>query len=124
MMLAVPVVAEEEESAVPKVVYLDLKPSFLTNFSSNEGKKIGFVKVDVTVRAKTQQAIDLVTVNDALVRHQLVMLLSRQTETSLVGPGQEQIRQEGLKLVQTALEAETGSPQIDDLLFTSFVVQR
>lgn len=115
---------ESSESGVPQVLYHDLAPAFVTNFVSNEGKKLNFIKVDVSVRAKSPQAIDLVKAHDALVRHQLVMLLSRQNEASVAGPGQEQIRQEGLKLVQAALEEETGSSQIDDLLFTSFVVQR
>lgn len=124
MLFTVSVWAEDEEAAVPQVLYLDLAPAFVTNFATNEGKKLNFIKVDVSVRAKSQQAIDLVKAHDALVRHQLVMLLSRQTEASLAGSGQELIRQEGLKLVQAALETETGSSQIDDLLFTSFVVQR
>jgi flagellar protein FliL len=124
MLFALPGWAEDDKAAAPQVLYLDLTPAFVTNFSSNEGKKLNFIKVDVSVRANSQQAIDLVKGHDALVRHQLVMLLSRQTEVSLAGSGQELIRQEGLKLVQTALEAETGNSQIDDLLFTSFVVQR
>ena len=124
MLFAVPAWAEDEEAAVPQVLYLDLTPAFVTNFATNEGKKLNFIKVDVSVRTKSQQAIDLVKAHDALVRHQLVMSLSRQNEASVAGSGQEQIRQEGLKLVQAALEEETGSSQIDDLLFTSFVVQR
>lgn len=119
--------SEEEASADaegPKVLYHDLKPAFVTNFASNDGKKLYYLKVDVSVRAKNQQVVDLVVMHNALVRHQLVMLLSRQSEAVLVGGGQEQIRQEALKLVQSALEQETGDAQIDDLLFTSFVVQR
>lgn len=108
----------------PKVLYHDLKPAFVTNFASNDGKKLHYLKVDVSVRAKNQQVVDQVVMHNALVRHQLVMLLSRQTESVLVGGGQEQIRQEALKLVQSALQLETGDVQIDDLLFTSFVVQR
>ena len=64
-------------------------------------------------------------IHDALVRHQIVMLLSRQSEKSLSTPeGQEALRVEALSMVQEALKKETGKEQIEDLFFTSFVVQR
>jgi len=84
-----------------------------------------FVKADVSVRATNSAAISEVMNHDALVRHQIVMLLSRQTEETLSNPtGQETVRLEALAVVKAALEVETGSVQIEDLFFTSFVIQR
>jgi len=122
--------AEEEEgdgeSTSPSVAqYHNLSPSFVANFGSSNSKKLKFVKADVSVRATNATAINEVMNHDALVRHQIVMLLSRQTEDTLSNPaGQEAVRVEALSVVQAVLKAETGSGQIEDLFFTSFVVQR
>lgn len=119
--------AEEEAEAPPPVVaqYHDLSPSFVTNFGASTSKKLKFLKADVSVRASSAAAIDEVMNHDALVRHQIVMLLSRQTEETLSdAAGQESIRLEALAVVKAALKAETGGEQVDDLFFTSFVVQR
>ena len=117
-----------EDAPVEKkevVKYLSLTPSFVANFGASDGKKLKFVKADISVRASSSEAITEVMDNDALVRHQIVMLLSRQTDKKMSSSaGQEEIRLKALKLVQDALQEETGSPQIEDLLFTSFIVQR
>jgi len=116
---------EEEEGAAPVAQYYDLSPAFVANFGGGKSKKLKFVKADISVRSSIASAINEVTNHDPLVRHQIVMLLSRQTEQSLSTPaGQEALRVEALSLVQAALEKETGSGQIEDLFFTSFVVQR
>jgi len=117
----------EDESAPKAVVvkYHNLKPSFVANYGAGKSKKLKFVKADVSVRVSSSDAITEVMSNDALVRHQIVMLLSRQSAKTMSNTaGQEKIRLEALKLVQDVLEEETGSPQIEDLLFTSFIVQR
>jgi len=118
--------AEDAEEKAPKISkYYDLKPSFVTNFGSTNQKKLKFVKADVSIRTSSDEAITNVMNHDALVRHQIVMLLSRQPEAKISSSaGQEDIRVEALNIVKEVLEEETGSVQIDDLMFTSFVVQR
>ena len=115
----------DEESSPAVVQYHELSPPFVANFGTDSGKKLKFLKAGVSVRASSEAAVNEVRNHDALVRHQIVMLLSRQSEETLANSaGQEQVRLDALKAVQTALEEETGDVQIDDLLFTSFVVQR
>jgi len=118
--------AEEGEEPEPIVSqYHSLKPAFVTNFGASSGKKLKFLKADISVRASSGVAINEVMNHDALVRHQIVMLLSKQTEKVLASSsGQESVRVQALKVVQEALKEETGDAQIDDLLFTSFIVQR
>src|SRR5690606_22408241 len=100
------------------------KPSFVANFGS-DGRKLHYVKVDVSVRVSSEQAVAQLEAHQALVRHQIVMLLSRQTEEGLArADGQELLRKEALALTRKVLEEETGSPQVEDLLFTNFVTQR
>jgi flagellar FliL protein len=127
-LFVAPVFAEEEGeegSGASSVQYHELTPAFVANFGDKDGKKLKFVKAGISVRVSSGAAINEVMNHDALVRHQIVMLLSRQSEESLSNSmGQEKVRLEALKIVKEALEEETGDGQIDDLLFTSFVVQR
>ncbi len=116
--------AEDEAPPVPQVQYFDIEPAFVANFGVSKSK-LKFVKANVAVRATSDGAIDALVSHEPRVRHEIVMLLSRQNDESMVSSqGQEEIRAEALQLVQAVLEEETGSPQIDDLLFTTFVVQR
>ena len=124
IFVSAPVAAEEDGEAV-SIQYHDLSPDFVANFGSGNVKKLKFLKAGVSVRASSGAAVNEVINHDALVRHQIVMLLSRQTEETLASSaGQEQVRLAALDAVKKALEEETGDEQIDDLLFTSFVVQR
>lgn len=104
--------------------YLELKPSFVTNYGGPG--PIHFLKADITLRlAKDEQAAPQVNHHMPSLRHELVMLLSRQTDEGLASvEGKEKLRSEALAAVQKALEAETGKPLVDDLLFTNFVVQQ
>ena len=116
---------DEEGGAAVSVQYYNLQPAFVANFGSESGKKLKFLKAGISVRVTKDSAINEVMNHDALVRHQIVMLLSRQSEATLAGSaGQEKVRLEALEVVKQALQEETGDEQIDDLLFTSFVVQR
>lgn len=117
--------AEEETVAAPKAQYHPLKPSFVANFGDTEGKKLKYIKADISVRAFSGEAISAVMDHNAIVRHQIVMTLSAQTEESLASSeGQENLRLALVEKVKAVLKEETGKEHIDDLLFTSFVVQR
>lgn len=117
--------AEEEPVSTPKVQYHELKPSFVANFGNSTAKRLKFIKADITVSAYSDEAIAAVRAHDALVRHQIVMILSAQSEVSLAATtGQEVLREALAEKVKAVLKEETGKEQIDDLLFTSFVVQR
>lgn len=117
--------AEEEEGATPKVQYHELKPSFVANFGDTSAKRLKFIKADLTAKVYSEEAILAIETHNALVRHQVVMILSAQTEESLAAAtGQETLRKLIVEKVKAVLKDETGKEQIDDLLFTSFVVQR
>lgn len=126
VLLTLPAVAEEEGGGqASSVQYHELTPAFVANFGDGNEKKLKFLKAGISVRVSSGSAIDALMNHDALVRHEIVMLLSRQTDDALASSaGQEKVRVAALKAVQAALEEETGDGQIDDLLFTSFVVQR
>jgi flagellar FliL protein len=61
--------------------------------------------------------------NIPLIRNNLLLLMSnRNYQTMMSREGKETLRQEALTEIR-AVQKKEGGPDVDDLLFTSFVVQ-
>ena len=73
--------------------------------------------------ARDQHAIDGVQKNVPLIRNNLLLLISNRDYKSLMTrEGKEKLRTEALMEVRNIAKKE-GAPPVDELLFTSFVVQ-
>ncbi|MFI8481959.1 flagellar basal body-associated protein FliL [Pseudomonas sp. NPDC078700] len=113
----------EGEAATPKVAYINLTPALVGNFGS--GPKLKFYKADVSLRVAGPEAEAKVTHHEPLIRNQLVMLFSQQTEEGLSAPeAKEKLREEALKQVQQVLTQEEGEPLVEDLLFNNLILQQ
>lgn len=113
---------EPEEGAPPAVAYVSLVPALVGNFGA--GPKLKFFKADIALRVSGAAAETKVKHHEPLIRNQLVMLFSQQTEASIgVAGGKEVLRQEALKQVQDVLNQEEGQPLVDDLLFNNLIIQ-
>jgi flagellar FliL protein len=88
-----------------------------------EGSAVRFLQITMELMAHDKAAIDGATKNVPLLRNNLLLLMSNRDYTTLMSrEGKEKLRQEALVEVNKILKKE-GSPAVDDLLFTSFVVQ-
>ncbi|MCO6055839.1 flagellar basal body-associated protein FliL [Pseudomonas sp. MOB-449] len=117
-------VAEEKpkEGEAPKVAYIDLVPSLVGNYGP--GPRLKYYKADISLRVTGPEAEEKVTRHEPLIRNQLVMLFSQQTDESLnASDSKEKLRQEALKQVQQVLNSEEGQPLVEDLLFNNLIVQ-
>ncbi|WP_437879460.1 flagellar basal body-associated protein FliL [Pseudomonas sp. LRF_L74] len=113
---------EGEGAEVDKVAYYSLVPALVGNFGA--GPKLKFFKADIALQVKGADAEKIVEHHDPLIRNQLVMLFSQQTEETMNGQdGKEKLRQEALKQVQDVLNQEEGKPVVDDLLFNNLIIQ-
>lgn len=113
---------EPKEGEAPKVAYIDLVPSLVGNYGS--GPRLKYYKADISLRVSGPEAEEKVTRHEPLIRNQLVMLFSQQTDESLgSSDSKEKLRQEALKQVQQVLHSEEGKPLVDDLLFNNLIVQ-
>ncbi|AJE13724.1 MULTISPECIES: flagellar basal body-associated protein FliL [Stutzerimonas] len=122
--LALPVCAEEPaaEEGAPQVVYYALVPALVGNYGG--GERLKYYKADVALRITGKEAEEKVKHHEPLIRNQLVMLFSQQTDASLGSvEAKEQLRQEALKQVQEVLTQEEGKPLVDDLLFNNLIIQ-
>jgi flagellar FliL protein len=102
-------------------LYFAIDPPLVVNFE--EGAAVRFLQIAMEAMAKDQKAIDAVSKNVPLIRNNLLLIMSnRDYQALMTREGKEKLRQEALDEVRKILKKE-GSPPIDDLLFTSFVVQ-
>lgn len=129
LALSLPVLAfasesesEGEEGKAPAVAYIGLVPALVGNFGA--GPKLKFYKADIALRVTGAEAEAKVKHHEPLIRNQLVMLFSQQTDESMGAAGaKETLRQEALKQVQDVLNQEEGKPLVDDLLFNNLIIQ-
>lgn len=113
---------EAKEGAVPTVAYVTLFPALVGNFG--EGAKLKFFKADISLRVTGADVEAKVKHHDPLIRNQLVMLFSQQTEAGMAAAGaRETLRAEALKQVQDVLVQEEGKPLVEDLLFNNLIIQ-
>ncbi|HVK99157.1 MAG TPA: flagellar basal body-associated FliL family protein [Dongiaceae bacterium] len=110
-----------EAKADPEgVAYVELSPAFVTNFVS---PKIRYLKADVTLKVKGSATADAVNRHQPFIRNNLVMLFSRQEEEALNSPeGRQHLKEEALQEVINALQAESEPVEVQEVLFTSFIV--
>ncbi len=122
--------AEEAQDEVPEAIggvvrYVELKPTFVTNYGVSDTGHMRYVKADVTVRVSNKEAEYATRYHLPALRNSIVLLLSRQDESTIVSTtGRETIKAEALAELRDILQAEDGAPHIEDLMFTNFVVQR
>ncbi len=109
-----------EEKLPPQ--YLALDPPLVVSFEDRSA--IRFLQVTVEVMARDEESIIAVQTHTPVIRNDLLMLMGGRTLSDLTKTeGKEELRQAALVEVQRILTENTGKPGVEDLYFTSFVVQ-
>jgi flagellar protein FliL len=102
-------------------MYYAIDPPLVVNFE--DGSVVRFLQISMEVAAHDQKAIDSVQKNIPVIRNNLLLLMSNRNYQSMMSrEGKEKLRQEALTEIR-AVQKKAGGPDVDDLLFTSFVVQ-
>jgi len=106
----------------PKSEYLPLDPPFVVNV--RDGERSRFLQVKIQLRLeKAEQAAAVLTHHSAL-RHSLIMLLSEQNADDLYSiTGKERLRASALAEARKVLKTMTKNAKIEDLFFTTFIIQ-
>ena len=114
---------EKESGSGEGSEYLDIRPAIITNYGGPG--PIHFVKVDMSLRLiKDPDAQSKVAHHLPHIRHELIMLLSKQSADNIITmESKEQLRQQALTAAQKVIQDEEGAQFVEDLLFTNFVVQ-
>ncbi len=114
-------VAKTDKSTTPSV-YLALDPAFVVNFEDQGA--IRFLQITAEVGTHDPTVLDEVKQYMPVIRNNLVMLFSSQTMASITSrEGKEKLRADALHEIQKVLQQQTGKPGVDNIYFTSFVMQ-
>ena len=110
-----------DEGGAKAAVYYAIDPPLVVNFE--DGSVVRFLQISMEIMAHDQKAIDSVQKNIPLIRNNLLLLMSNRNYQSLMSrDGKEKLRAEALAEVN-AVQKKQGGADVDDVLFTSFVVQ-
>jgi flagellar FliL protein len=102
-------------------LYYAIDPPLVVNFE--DGSSVRFLQISMEIMAHDEKAIESVQKNIPLIRNNLLLLMSNRNYQSMMSrEGKDKFRQEALAEVR-AVQKKEGGPDIDDVLFTSFVVQ-
>ena len=117
-------VAKDGKPAKPKEppLYFAFDPPLVVSFQDQAAMR--FLQVTVEVMGRNEETVAAVKTHMPVLRNNLLMLLGGQSIPELsTRDGKEKLRKEALAEVQRILKKNTGKPGIEDLYFTSFVVQ-
>jgi len=102
-------------------LYYAIDPPLVVNFE--DGSAVRFLQISMEIAAHDEKAIESVQKNIPLIRNNLLLLMSNRNYQSMMPrEGKDKFRQEALAEIR-AVQKKEGSPDVDDVLFTSFVVQ-
>lgn len=114
--------AADDKSAHKESFYETLEPAFLANYQA--GGKAHYLQLSLALMARDEAAMEAVKAHMPLLRNRVVMLLSGEIFEQLqTDEGRVQLQQKLLAAIQEILQKETGKPQIEQVYFTSFVMQ-
>ncbi len=113
-----------KKSKAPKapLSYVPLDPPFVVNFSGDSD--IRFLQISLEAGTRDPAVVEQIKEHRPAIRNNLVFLFKAQNPVELdTREGMEKLRQDTLAAVQEVLKAETGSAGIENVYFTSFVMQ-
>ena len=120
-IVPVPAPSEHGEGEAKASLFYAIDPPLVVNFE--DGSAVRFLQISMEVMGKDQKSIDSVQRNMPLIRNNLLLLMSNRDYQSLMSrEGKEKLRQEALTELR-AVQKKQGGADVEDLLFTSFVVQ-
>ena len=103
-------------------IYMAMQPAFVANFEGTAQQH--FIQIEVTLVTHDPSVEDATKVHMPLLRNALVMLFGTLSFDEMqTMEGKEKLRQQALHDLQVILKKELGKNAIDDLLFTSVVMQ-
>ncbi len=114
--------AAEDPPAAVGPSYVDLEPAFTLNYG--DPKRTRYLQASITLRVRDAAAALEVTAHSDAIRHQIIMLFSRQpAEKIRSSAGRDEILEQALRELQDLMLKETGKTLIDRVLFTAFILQ-
>lgn len=103
-------------------IYYPLKPAVVVDFSVRGRQR--FLQAELTLMTREDDVVAAIELHQPMLRNALVLLMGGQAYEELqTAEGKELLRQACLQTLQKLMQTEIGKPGIEQVLFTSFVMQ-
>ena len=114
--------AESDQEVMDTPYYFSLDPPFVVNFVGKGRAK--FLQVNIGGLTRNPSIKESITTHLPHIRNNLVFILSsKRYEDLITQEGKEDLRKQVLAEVRKILKKETGNGEVEDIYFTSFVMQ-
>ncbi len=121
LAFAVPGIATAAASSGP-TPYFEIQTPFVVNLA--DPGSLSFLQVNAQFKVKNNLMKEYLTAHLPAIQHTMMLILSEQTAMDIkTVAGKQRLREITLKEVQDLLATQIGDPIIDDIYFTSFIVQ-
>jgi flagellar FliL protein len=108
---------------VEPALYVPLDPPFVVSFETGDGET-RFVQLTLQAMARSEKTIDAIKQHAPAIRNSFLFLISGyKVEDLATLKGKEKLRAEMLVAANEIMEKNTGSAGIEELYFTSLVIQ-
>jgi flagellar protein FliL len=117
-------VAKPADPSVSKepALYAPLDPPFVVSFDTEDGAR--YLQLTLQAMSRSEKAISAVKTHAPAIRNAFLFLLSgHELEELTTQEGKEKLRKEMLAAAREIMVQNTGEPGIEDLYFTSLVIQ-
>lgn len=112
----------EAEVARDDPSYIDLKPAFTVNLAPED--PVGFLQISMQVLTFNDDVANDLEKHKPLIRNNLLVLFGEQRSADLRAPeGKEKLQKSALEAVQTVVNEHGSGGEVDNVFFTSFVMQ-
>lgn len=102
--------------------YYKIEPDIVVNYG--ETGRLRYIRSEISLRVSSGQAMQLVSLHQASIRHTILMFLAEQKPEVIKNPSaREDLRMKLLDQVQEMMTKLAGEPCVDRLYFTNFIVQ-
>lgn len=114
---------EIEPRSLEPAIYTPLDPALVVSFPDGAGHT-RFLQLNVQAMSRNQKAIDQIRQHAPALRNSFLFLISRRSVDELGSvEGKEKLRADMLEEAREIMRLNTGDPSIEQLYFTSLVIQ-
>lgn len=118
-----PLMAAESEAGASSIYY-SIEDPFTINFLNQSQEKARYLQIKVALMSHEPTILDSAKHNLPMIQDALRTLFTEQGyDTVSTVAGREQLQQQALAKIRSLLQQETGSDGLEQIYFTSFILQ-
>lgn len=116
--------AEDKAANTGQAKYYPIEEPFTINFQNQSDNKVRYLQIKVALMSHQDSVINSAELNLPMIQDALRNLFTDQDyQTVSTVAGRQQLQLAALNLVQSLLKEETGRGGLDQVYFTSFILQ-